>query len=133
MDEPQPTEPKSPPAPKRDMGLLLVLALGLLAGLGACFFVHSHAENGAELAAKFGAELSGLAQIYANAAPFAFIFPPVVCLMALAITRLGRTQLSSGKMLVAVLFGFALLWPAGAFLAFQKAYDPPRSTPTRMR
>jgi hypothetical protein len=115
------------------MGMLLVLAMGTVAGLGACFFVRSHADQGAELAAKFGAELSGLAAIYVQAAPFAFIFPPVVCLMALAITRLGRTQMSSGKMLVALLFGFALLWPAGAFVAFQKAYDPPRSTPTRMR
>lgn len=133
MDELPKPEVKPAPAPRPDTGLLLVLTLGMLAGLGACFFALSHAEQGVDLASQFNGALPVLAVFYVNWAAYAFTLPPLIWLAALAVTRLGRVQLPIGKMLVALLFGFALLWPAGAFMAFQKAYDPPRSTPVRSR
>jgi hypothetical protein len=102
-----------------------MLVLGLFCSLLACVFVMSHAENGVEAAAQFGLELTGIAAMYTQFAPYAFAFPPVIWLAAMLVTSAGRRQINIGGMLAILLFGFALLWPMGAFLAFQKAYDPP--------
>jgi hypothetical protein len=131
MDEQPKVETTKPDKPKpahpQQRSLLVVLTLGLVAGLGSSLFVFFHARDGAEIAAQFGMELQPMAQLYVKAGAFAFAFPAVVFAAAMAITRLGRTQENVGKMLIALLFGFALIWPLGAFVAFQMAYDPPRT------
>jgi hypothetical protein len=124
MDEnPKVEKPKGPGR----AGMAMVLTLGMLAGIAACTFVLFHTQQGAEVAGQFGMELPTLAATYLQLSGVAFAFPPSVWAGAMALTRAGRTEHNSGKMLVVLLFGFALLWPMGAFVAFQRAYDPPRT------
>jgi hypothetical protein len=107
-------------------GIVLVLTLGMVAGIAACFFVLFHTQEGADVAEQFGMELPTLALTYLKLSGIAFVFPPAIWAGAMLLTRAGSTQHNSGKMLIVLLFGFALLWPMGAFVAFQRAYDPPR-------
>ena len=125
--------PKAKTVAPAQGGVALLLTLAMLTGVGSCLFVFFHARDGAEIATQFGMELPQLAKIYVQLSGIAFAFPTVVWAGAMAMTRLGRTQQNVGQMLMVLLFGFALLWGVGAFVAFQLAYDPPRTEHTRER
>lgn len=103
----------------------MVVALGLAAALGGCVFAWYHTSNGATAAESLGMDLPVLAQFYASAVTGAFVVPVVTWLVAMAVTRAGRGQRTLGLLLAALLFGFAVLWPAGAMVAFMPVYDRP--------
>ncbi|MCB9935694.1 MAG: hypothetical protein H6840_08385 [Planctomycetes bacterium] len=104
-------------------GVAAFLSIGLAAALGGCAFAWYHTSNGATAAESLGFELSGLARLYLSASLGAFAVPVVTWLIGMAITRGGRRQRNLGLMLAVFLFGFAVLWPAGAIVAFMPVYN----------
>jgi len=106
-------------------GVATLLAMGLAAALGGCGFAWYHVGENLKAAESLGIEISGLAQLYRNTGLGAVVVPVVTWLIAMAITRAGRRQRTLGLLLAAFLFGFAVLWPAGAMVAFMPVYDRP--------
>lgn len=106
-------------------GVATLLAMGLAAALGGCGFAWYHVGENLKAAESLGMELPVLAQFYASAVTGAFVLPVVTWLVAMAVTRAGRGQRTLGLLLAALLFGFAVLWPAGAMVAFMPVYDRP--------
>jgi hypothetical protein len=106
-------------------GVAALLALGLAAALGGCGFAWYHVGGSLKAAESLGMEISALAQFYAGAVIGAFAVPVVTWLVAMAVTRAGRGRRSLGLLLAALLFGFAVLWPAGAVAAFLPVFDRP--------
>ena len=115
------TPPEKRPAEKR--GVALFLTLGMLAGIGSCIFVTLHVGQGNELARDFGLELSGLAALYISISTGGYAVPVFTWLVGMLVTKAGRKQQN---------IGIAILWAAGALLAFNSAYapalDPPPSS-----
>ncbi|MCB9893240.1 MAG: hypothetical protein H6839_02175 [Planctomycetes bacterium] len=126
-ETPEPKRRERPPAEKR--GLLVFLTLGMLAGVGGCVFVSMSVGQGVELARDFGRELSGLAQFYVSTATGAYVIPVFTWIVALAVTKGGRTQHNIGSMLAILMFAFAVLWAAGSVMAFMDSYNPGLSAP----
>ncbi|MBZ0137874.1 MAG: hypothetical protein K8I27_16055 [Planctomycetes bacterium] len=112
---------------KSQSGLMFMLLLAFTAALFGYGYALYHVGNGRENAEFFGLELSPFALMYAQWGTWGVVIPVVIWGAALAITRLGKTQRNIGAMLAVLLFAFAVLWPAGAVVAFMDAYDPPRT------
>jgi hypothetical protein len=113
---------------KARRGLLVVLGLSFVAGMLGAGYAFYHVYEGTRTASQFALELSSLALLYIELMSWGFAVPVVLLLLALAVTVAGRKRRAIGVMLAALLFAFAVLWPAGAVVAFMSAYDPPRST-----
>jgi hypothetical protein len=106
-------------APARDNGMLLVLTLGMLAGVAACVFVITAFRDDAAAASTLDPNVKpALTSLYEWLSTVVYVVPVGTWIAAIAVTRLGRTRRAVARQFTAALFVFALAWPAGAWLAF---------------
>lgn len=112
---------------KSQSGLMFMLLVAFMAAEMGAGYTFYHVLAGTEQAADFGMELSAAALFYDKFVAFGFIVPVLIWGAALVVTKAGKTQRNIGTMLAILLFAFSVLWPAGAFVAFMDAYNPPRT------
>lgn len=118
---------------KSRSGLMFLLLVAFTAAEMGASYAFYHSYVGTEQASSFAMDLTAPAVFYASYSSLGFVLPVLIWGAALVITKAGKTQRNIGTMFAILMFAFSVLWPAGAFVAFMDAYNPPRTmrTPTQ--
>lgn len=107
--------------------LMLLMLLAFIAGVAGAGYAWYHVETGLGQAEAFGLELPAFALFYAGVVAWAIWVPMMLYTIALVLTEAGKVRRKAGVAIAMLLFAFSVLWPAGAFVAYMDAYDPPRT------